>query len=613
MGKLNRFISSVLLALALSSQAFGVIAETDLQKFPFRNLLINPGAESGKAGATASSGTFTITTTSSQILTGSAAFSWDASANGQFLAFTTEGYGGTQNAIPPGWYGKNGVASCAFKAASGIAAHKIQAYDGSNVIGERTIDSSTSTFLRSTLNFIFPSSGNLQLRIASTQDEVALYVDGCVFGLAENYNIAAVSQSYRYGGVSYATGGSWSTHAGAASDFTYSGTATADGLVTAASGNKFGPTIVAREPGNYKITWMFNNSSPNAANCEWTVYDGTSTYRGVNVAVNATTIVPVTVVYNWKSTGGQTKTFNLRGARLSGSGNCTGYESGNGPAVDVEFFPSTENVIYRPELNFYEWSGTASGTGTTTSTSGSGVALTGSAPTVATLTSTNLTCVAGSAAQSISCPFTKTGTYEVCADGSLQAGATGQTLRTWLAGASATIGNNVLANLANTYSGGFSLCRNYAVSAVGSVQFQLYGSVDTGTGTWGPATWRVRALTNGVPQPILTGGVSSNATNNLRVEYAFGTCSGSSSIGTSSSSWVTSGNVSSGQCALTFSPAWTAKPSCVVNQDAISSSAVTVGLRTAVSTTGVTIWGFNTASGSNTASYDWHLFCIGPK
>lgn len=605
MGKLNRFVASLLVALLLSSSAHAVIAEVDRQKAAFRNLLVNPGAEGGKSGITASSGTFAITTTSGQVFEGAAGYSWDASANGQTVTFTTEGSGGTQNAIPPGWYGKNGVAVCWIKAASGTAAHKLQVYDGTNVIAEKTIESSTTAFAKTTLNFLFPTSGNLQPRIAATQDEVAIYFDGCAFGLAENYNIWSVLQPYHVGSISYATGGSFSTHASSTkSDVTYSGAATVDssgGLITAAASNKFGFTIARPDVGKYVMKWQFNDSSPSSTNCEWTVYDGTSTLFGLNVAINSTTITPVPVEYVWNSTGGSAKTFNLRGARLSGTGNCTGYESGNGPRVDVYFYPSSGSRVVGADQTDYGWTSyapTVVGFGTTSAMNCRHRRVGENADIQCRFTSGTPTATEARIPLPAGC--TSASTYSTVE----RVGSIGYSIN-------GAFMHNVLIEPAVSYMtvglqattfAGLTKANGNDVSTSGAV-LSLQASV------------RCQGWEANGRAPTLIGSVTSNSTSALRTETAKLTCSSSSAIISQSSTWVsTIGNVSSQQCAVTFSGTpWSSAPTCTMTPTGISTSAVTAAFSVAPTTSGFTIFTWNTTSGSSVASMNLDIQCTGPR
>ncbi len=155
-----------------------------------QNLLKDAGWEKTKNLWTASSGTYARSTSSPLRGVGSA--TWDASATSQTLTSSAV-------AIPTGLYGANGVASCRFQAASGTATHTIGAYDGSNLLATRTITSVTSGSARGTVNFGFPSSGNIQIRITSAADEPSIKIDDCFLGAADTFNLSQISQATLHG------------------------------------------------------------------------------------------------------------------------------------------------------------------------------------------------------------------------------------------------------------------------------------------------------------------------------------------------------------------------------------------------------------------------------
>jgi hypothetical protein len=159
----------------------------------WRNLLKNPGFELGKTGWTASSGTFTIQNSNP----GDGAYRglWDASASGQ--AFYSESF-----TIIDGYAGQNGIASCMIKA-NGSATHLLRVYDGTNVVASAPITSTTSNWSRTTLNFVFPSSGVLRMDLYSQTNEPEISIDDCKFGKAEGFNIFQVSQAEMYGSLKY--------------------------------------------------------------------------------------------------------------------------------------------------------------------------------------------------------------------------------------------------------------------------------------------------------------------------------------------------------------------------------------------------------------------------
>lgn len=168
------------------------------------NLLVNPGAELGKSGVTIAGGdTFSVTTTAANVGTGSAAFSWNSAGAARTL---------TSNAvaIPVGLYGKNGAMSCNIQTPSGTATHTINAFDGTNLLSTATVTSSTN-YARTTINFPFPATGNIQLRLSSVAaDEPQIYIDDCIIADANLINLGLASIATDW--TTFTPTGTWSTN-----------------------------------------------------------------------------------------------------------------------------------------------------------------------------------------------------------------------------------------------------------------------------------------------------------------------------------------------------------------------------------------------------------------
>lgn len=177
------------LALAASANAASTrtIEATTTEGFvSHQNLVKQAGFEDGRAQWTASGGTFA--TTGTNPYRGSYMATWDSNSASQTLMSQSV-------AIPEGLRGKNAVVSCPIKCATGTCTHVLSAYDGTNEYGATTINSSTATFLPTTINFgAFPSSGNIRLRLRSVaSDEPSISFDDCVLMQAEGLNVSSTS------------------------------------------------------------------------------------------------------------------------------------------------------------------------------------------------------------------------------------------------------------------------------------------------------------------------------------------------------------------------------------------------------------------------------------
>ena len=147
---MRNLIILLLTYITFTQSVFATLNDVDKGDIFNKNLLSNGGFEKNKYGWTASAGTFAITKSSPMV--GRAHATWDAAASADTLISSAT--------IPTGMYGRNGVASCLFKTASGTATHTIQAYDGTNILSSVAVTSST-TPTRASANFIFPSSGSI--------------------------------------------------------------------------------------------------------------------------------------------------------------------------------------------------------------------------------------------------------------------------------------------------------------------------------------------------------------------------------------------------------------------------------------------------------------------
>src|SRR5689334_7403520 len=127
--KLSLALVLIALQLGIPAKALAALSEQDRALLNGRNTLTNPSAESSTAAFAASGGTFTTTTTAANVGNGSSSFSWDSSAASQTIL---SGYQTVTSG--DGYSTQSGAVSARFKCASGTCTHKLQVYDGSNVL-----------------------------------------------------------------------------------------------------------------------------------------------------------------------------------------------------------------------------------------------------------------------------------------------------------------------------------------------------------------------------------------------------------------------------------------------------------------------------------------------
>jgi hypothetical protein len=340
--------------LLIPSIAFGLLSEGDKQAVIQQNrLLSNPGFELGKTGWTASGGTFSASTSAKAV--GALGGAWDASAASQTLKSTLV-------AIPDGLKGRNGAASCVFKAATGTATHTITADDGTNNLATPvTIASSTTIFQRTTVNFVFPTSGSIELAITSAANEPNTYIDHCYFDLADGFNLSQVSQAEYVGSITYAAAAScdWRATATTYSDFTTAnsggcGTPTVDGRVSAPATKLPHAVISNYGPGEYYFvaTGQFSRSNVDRYTF-WRFSDGTNTSQEQSIyASGATFIAGGNIVGRIRNTAGSTTgTIKIQARVDSATGSPLAFiDNVTTPTTIMIYrYPLSTEQAFRPE------------------------------------------------------------------------------------------------------------------------------------------------------------------------------------------------------------------------------------------------------------------------
>ncbi len=119
------------------------------------------------------------------------------------------------------------------------------------------------------------------------------------------------------------------------------------------------------------------------------------------------------------------------------------------------------------------------------------------------------------------------------------------------------------------------------------------------------------SVSNRAPQ--LVGSVTSNEQNAGRLDSSSVTCSGSSSVG-GGELLSSIGNISSGNCTLTFKSAYSVAPRCWANFNTTSANVIQVNVASAT-TSGATLACRSQSSGttSNCTSVNADVFCLGPR
>lgn len=314
------------------------------------NLITDPSFETDVSGLAASAGTLASNTTAANVGVGAKSASWTpaASTSSQNLASTAV-------AIPAGDYGRNCSASVLYKGIVTTAAQgtlQLQAYDGTNILGTQSLVDSSSSFTRATLNFICPSSGNLQYRIASTvtsssSGQSAIYVDNVYLGAADTYNLSQVSQAQLLGTVNI-TGcaAAWTTGSTTLVDFpattgcSYATTGMAQAPATMIPAIKF----ASLPPGELIISYegvLYSNTAAKTGYFQF--WDGANTARETSQLYGAASAISMPGISQSISyaTAQSNVTLSLRGKVDSGGGVYVyGQAAPNSGTIKVWFFPS---------------------------------------------------------------------------------------------------------------------------------------------------------------------------------------------------------------------------------------------------------------------------------
>jgi len=335
------------------SQATQVSGPTSLIETGNQNILQNPGFE-GTGDWTASGGATTAINTTA-VGTGSKGYDWDSNSASQTLSSDSV-------TIPNGLKGKNGVVSCAIKTVSGTSTHTIQAYDGTNIIASTSITSDTGSFARTSLNFVFPTSGSAVLRLVSVaSNEPEIYIDDCYMGLAEGFNIGSISQY-----------GDWTTY-GSASSWVGLGSPTSNYLEyrTAPQGMEIRFKVTSGTSTGVPLTLALPSSCTTASNYASNEMAGPS----VITTTTGRTWTPLVSASATTISFGDVATANAFTARNGSSLISSGEVAAGQFFVRCQGFSS--NTVYRPELSNV-WGSTywPDGTASFTTTSASYTAVT---------------------------------------------------------------------------------------------------------------------------------------------------------------------------------------------------------------------------------------------
>lgn len=629
----NKMIS-LLGLLLLGLPSFAAEKPIDAQNRVYQNYLVNPGFENGSYGWTASGGA-TKTANSTAKAEGSYGYDWDSNSASQTLLQSV--------VIPAGLYGRNGVAYCLFKAASGTATHTLTVDDGTNnLVTAVTIASSTSVFQRTAVNFIYPSSGSVRIKMTSVaSNEPEIYVDSCYLGEANNLSFVSQAQFIGSAYIANTSSCTWTRANTALGAF---GTTSAcpgptveynpgPGTIQTTDTDLPKFTVNNLPPGNYEVKICGREGGTGASSLvtALAINDGTTT-SGATAMQDVNNVQGhfcVIGFFSYSSAANQT--FELYGNSNTNTINVYANSSNTSDALRFSIlrFPTSTEQAYRSDQTPASWSGyhdsTCSWARTNTAYGDP------TADTTCVLTeryNRNFGTVTSYLSGSDKLPgivFTPnaTGRYQVCAGFKWTAGTTTSQSAFKLFDQTNILDETEWQLSSSTLRASSRLCGIYNAATLAAATISIQSKVDTGSVTISTANtgsaidWTVIALDSPFPHPISVGSITSNTSGSERVERALiaqgSNCSSSPcTITSQSGSWLSSvTRAGTGDYSLNIANGiFSAQPACVVLQwNANLQTIPTVSPQTS------TLFRITTATSGGTATdtRDFNVICMGPR
>jgi hypothetical protein len=627
-------IKTVLLALLFSADALSAALPIGSQNLTFENILTNPGFENGSYGWTASGGAIKAANATAKGF-GSFGYDWDSNAAAQTLTSTLV-------TIPAGLQGRNGVAYCSFKTVSGTATHTFTVDDGTNnLVTPVTIQSGTSSFVKNSTNFIFPSSGSVRIKVTSVAaNEPEIYIDSCYMGEANN--IGSTSQAQLLGTVKI-TGCSanWSTNAVAPSDFS-----PLTGCAYAVTGSAIAPStnipaikFASLAAGNYMLQYEGQATQANGQGAYFNFWDGTNAAPETSFVGNGSGVSTPGLNQSISYSSPQTNvTLSIRAYASSASYAATLAGTTALPGViKVWYFPSAQSQTINPNVTPASWSGyqngISGGCSTASATYADPSACTGIALTQITNRNFGSVTSASGSLPGITFNAPKVGNYEICANPGISDSASSNVGARLVDGSGVVINPGTSVIVPNGFSGQPvsypALCGGYNVTSIGSpITVKVQMGTNSGTAAitqaFGPTgtaaiQWTIKELDAAMPSPVLVGNVTTDslsAERMVRIKFygaSAGTVCSISTCGVSSSlSGVTVTRSGTGLYSLNF-PAgtFTALPACT---GMASEQNFNGDVFVQNSTQTLTAYPFQTTRVTN-VNFDMSgdIICIGPK
>ena len=620
------------------------------------NLLTNYGFEDATFSTdwTASGGTLAAAA-GSNILFNSQGATWDSGAASQTLSYAAI-------TVPQGYKGNNCEGAIYAQTPSGTATHLVQAYDGTNILVSATIVSSTTPRLN-TVNFPCPQSGTVALRIISVAaDEPLIAIDDAYLGLARNVgSTQLISEWVSYTPTIGLTGGSTTAYGkyrrvGDSVEVQFDATFTT--VFTGGTGSVSLPSVcsaidTAKLPTGYAVGVGLPNSNLR-------LFDVSAGQWGGSIVYNDTTTVLMRVWTDDVGAGGNhvqvdavistTTPFTwVNNDRVSGYFKvpCVGWTAQTIVMPDAQGWWAGASIV-----------GAAASLSTSTQASfteitNAGLTLTptGGSATIGiacasgtTNTAGATTCAAAAESLGVTVSVPVSGAYRVCTSAANfmeDAGAATnvnalQTFKVNLTTAASstvvTSGDATAHAALKTNSGGggeviggahpFSVCSIFQLSAGGNTFRLMYSSSISGTlatntidasgGVSQNVSFRIEPVSQ-QQQAVLANSVSTGTTNGERIGRATIANSGSASITSQSTGFLSSVSYVSTGVVDTFFTAgyFSAAPSCTCTAR-LGGRLCSIDNTAPPSISGARFW-TGAANTATEANIEFQIICIGPR
>lgn len=572
----------------------------------YRNQLANADFDIGTGNWSASAGTYTRTTTASNVADGAGAASWVPNAANNTLSASSY-------TIESGLYGQNAEFSCLVKTAGSL--HKLQVYDGTNVVAASDAITTASSYSRVVVNFVFPTSGSVTARMLAG-DNTQVYLDECYLGRARNIGNAAQMTAWSSYTPSSTQG--FGTPSGVSCEYRRIGDSI-DLKCKMTAGTTTGSEARVSLPDG--LTSAGTDRIPSIQQRGYLVFNVSSSSL-ITTLIEPSTSYVTFGIHNGSYSGLSKRT----GSEIVGSNNQISFYA-NG--IPIQGWGSGQ--IATVDTQGMSWSGAITGCAANPAvTSTSYAAFSNPASCGLTqLTNSNMTApTLGSNAGAINWTPKKTGSYMVEAHLNNPLNSTNNAFAFQLFADSSIVDGSWYIPGAAGSGSGLRLRGILNVSSLSTISLNLKAASTAGTVSlyndstyFGSATgryitWTIYDISQNLSQPVFVGSVSSNTSGQERIERARITCnSTSSSIVKQSGSWLSSvGNgFGGGTCKITIADGiFSEYPICTCTAVTNSANGRNCGIDTnvAMSATSVT---FRRDSVGTDEGGDIMIQCMGPK